>query len=69
MSYKREKFMRALQSRGFAIIREGANHTIVGKAGAKPEPVPRHREINRNTARRIARNLGIDWNEFEKEVS
>ena len=69
MSYKRERLMRALLSRGFVIIREGGSHTIVGKAGAKPEPVPRPREVNRNTTRRIVRNLGLDWDQIERELS
>jgi hypothetical protein len=68
MSYDRRKFMRALDARGFRVLREGANHTIVGMEGMRPEPVPRHREINRITARKIAKNLGINWAEIEREI-
>jgi hypothetical protein len=30
--------------------------------------VPRHSEINRLTVRRIAKNLGIDWDSFEADI-
>ncbi len=68
MSYDRRKLMQALQLRGFTVLREGGSHTIVGKPGHKPEPIPRHREINRITARKIAKNLGLDWDPFEQEI-
>ncbi|MBA3485491.1 MAG: type II toxin-antitoxin system HicA family toxin [Pirellulales bacterium] len=60
--------MAALAKRGFSVIREGSQHTIVGKAIGRREPVPRHREINRLTMRRIARNLEIPWDELEPEI-
>lgn len=60
--------MQALLHRGFTVLREGANHTIVGKEGVHPEPVPRHREINRITARKIAKNLGVEWDPFERDI-
>lgn len=68
MSYDRRKFMQALAERGFIVLREGSNHTIIGKPGGRPEPVPRHREVNRITARKIAKNLGVEWGAFEKEI-
>lgn len=68
MSYDRRNLMQALLLRGFTVLREGGSHTIVGKADGRPEPVPRHREINRITARKIAKNLGIEWDEFEREI-
>jgi predicted RNA binding protein YcfA (HicA-like mRNA interferase family) len=69
MSYPRRKVMRALASRGFQVVREGSRHTIVGSRKGVTEPVPRHSELNRHTTRRIARNLGIDWREFEKDIT
>lgn len=60
--------MKALAARGFEVLREGSSHTIVGKAGERGEPVPRHKEINRVTARKIAKNLGIEWEAFEQEI-
>jgi len=68
MSYKRRKLLQALFDRGFQVIREGASHTIVGREGSRSEPVPRHKEINRITARKIAANLDIDWDEFERDI-
>ncbi len=69
MSYKRQKVMKALASRGFGVIREGSRHTIVGNDEGLREPVPRHGDINRNTMRRIAKNLGLDWREIESEIA
>jgi len=68
MSYARRKVMQALNARGFQVLREGANHTIVGREGERGEPVPRHRELNRITTRKIAKNLGIHWNAFERDI-
>ena len=61
--------MRALNKRGYAVIREGAAHTIVRGPGGEQVPVPRHREIQRGTARAIAEQAGIDWQRFEREIS
>lgn len=68
MSFPRRKVMKALSDRGFTVLREGSRHTIVGKPGERGEPVPRHKEINRLTMRRIARNLEIDWDKFEADI-
>ena len=68
MSYAHRKVMKALADRGICVIREGSQHTIVGRPGDRREPVPRHKEINRLTMRRIARNLGIDWKSFEADI-
>ncbi|MHB1155461.1 MAG: type II toxin-antitoxin system HicA family toxin [Phycisphaerales bacterium] len=68
MSYARRKVLKALADRGFVVLREGGAHTIVAKPGQRREPVPRHNELNRLTTKRIARNLGIDWNSFESEI-
>lgn len=68
MSYKRRKVMKALADRGFEPVREGGRHTIVGDGSGKTEPVPRHAELNRQTTKRIARNLGVNWEQFEKDI-
>ena len=68
MSYARRKVLKALAKRGIVVLREGSRHTIVGRPGQRGEPVPRHAEINRATTRRIARNLGLDWDDFEGEI-
>jgi hypothetical protein len=68
MAYRRQKIMKAPAKRGIVVIREGSRHTIVGRPGGRGEPVPRHSEINRLTMRRIAKNLGIDWDNFVAEI-
>ena len=68
MSYQRCKVMKALADRGYVVLREGSRHTIVGKAGERGEPVPRHDEINRITMRRIAKNLGLEWASLEADI-
>lgn len=60
--------MKALSERGFFVIREGNRHTIIGDGCGVTEPVPRHNELNRNTTKRIARNLGLDWKTFEQDI-
>ena len=68
MSYERRKVMKTLQDRGFFIVREGSRHTIVGNEAGLTEPVPRHSQLNRHTTRRMVRNLGLDWANFEKDI-
>jgi hypothetical protein len=68
MSYARRKVLKALAERGIVVLREGSRHTIVGRPGDRGEPVPRHVEINRITTRRIARNLGLDWESSEADI-
>lgn len=68
MSFKRQKVLAALARRGFLILREGGAHTIVGKPNGPATSVPRHRELDRMTARAIAKQLGIDGRSFVKEL-
>jgi len=68
MSFQRRKIMQALADRGFSVLREGSSHTIVGVEGGNRAPVPRHKEINRLTARSIARSLDIEWKDFERDI-
>jgi predicted RNA binding protein YcfA (HicA-like mRNA interferase family) len=69
MSYKRRKFLEAQREQGWTVFREGGGHTIVQSADGKKVPSPRHKEINRDTARKIASETQIDWSEFKKAVS
>lgn len=69
MSYQRVKVIRALQARGFTIIREGGRHTIVGRPASVSIAIPRHRELNRFTVKGIAEDAGVDWDEFKREIS
>jgi mRNA interferase HicA len=68
MSFQRRKILRFLLQRGCRIVREGGEHTIVADAAGRTTAVPRHREVNRNTARKIARDLEIDPDLFMREV-
>lgn len=57
---KRFDLERHLREQGGALIREGGNHSIWrNPAKGKLSAVPRHREINDFTARKICRDLEI----------
>ena len=68
MSYKRTKIIRALKKYGFEFLREGGNHTILinGKINI---PVGRHNEINRDTAKIIAKEIGIEGMLFKEKFN
>jgi hypothetical protein len=68
MSFQRRKILRALSTFGCRIVREGAEHTIVEDAAGRTSALPRHRKINRRTARRIAKDLELDIEAFLREV-
>jgi mRNA interferase HicA len=42
----------------FALVREGGSHTVF-RYGSQNVVIPRHREINEQTARAILRDLSI----------
>jgi predicted RNA binding protein YcfA (HicA-like mRNA interferase family) len=69
MSYKRKKVLRALYRRGFVLLREGGEHTIVRDQKGHQIAVPRSRELNRYTVRGMAQDAEVSWDEFQKEVS
>jgi hypothetical protein len=68
VSFQRRKILHALFARGCRIIREGGEHTILGDDYGHTTAVPRHREVNRNTTRKIARDMEIEPEEFVREV-
>lgn len=51
--------IKALEGAGYRLHRNGSEHDIYVKKGARPIPVPRHREINENTAQTILKQAGI----------
>jgi len=58
---KRQELVSHLQSHGCQFLREGASHSIwVNPATGRKESMPRHREIKRQLARSICRNLSVD---------
>lgn len=68
MSYKRIKIIRALSEYGFKFLREGDNHTVFTN-GEVSIPVGRHKEIDRETAMLIAKEIGIKWHIFQQRIS
>jgi hypothetical protein len=68
MSYNRRKFWTALQAAGAQMVREGSGHTIVMGPNGRQSSIPRHSEVNRITARKIAKQLGIDWSDVERKL-
>jgi predicted RNA binding protein YcfA (HicA-like mRNA interferase family) len=69
MSFDRRKVMKALVARGFIVLREGGNHTIVRRSDGAQIAVPRGRSLKRYTVRGMAMDAGVDWNEFKRDVS
>lgn len=56
---KRRDLVKKLESAGYAIDRDDGNHTIYEKKGMRPVQVPKHREINENTANSILKAAGL----------
>ncbi len=56
---KRRDLVKKLESAGYVIDRDDGNHTIYEKKGMRPVQVPRHREINENTANSILKAAGL----------
>lgn len=56
---KRRDLIKKLESAGYSIARDDGDHTIYAKAGNRPVQVPRHREINENTAKAILKAAGL----------
>lgn len=56
---KRRDLIRQLEAAGYKKERDNGGHTIYTKEGCRPIPVPRHRELNENTAKSILRAAGL----------
>lgn len=56
---KRRDLIRRLEDAGYQLARDEGDHTVYRKANAQPIAVPRHREINENTAKTILRAAGL----------
>ena len=69
MSYSRRKVMKALGALGFLDVREGGRHTIVRSEDGNVIGIPRHRELRRGSVRGIAEDAGVDWNDFQADIS
>lgn len=57
---KRRDLIKKLESNGYRLDRDDGNHSIYEKQGGRPVQVPRHREINENTAKAILKAAGIN---------
>ena len=56
---KQRDLIRKLEKAGFVFKEHGGNHDTY-RRGSDIEQVPRHKEINEITARRILRKWGIE---------
>ena len=59
MSVSRRELLAYLQENGFALVREGGNHSIWGKQQLKIS-VKRHRTFDRITANEICKQAGLN---------
>lgn len=55
---KRRDLIKKLLAAGYTADRDG-DHTIYEKKGSRSVQVPKHREINENTARAILKAAGL----------
>ena len=56
---KRRDLVKRLTDAGYRIARDDGDHTIFEKPGYRPVQVPRHKEINEYTARKILKDAGL----------
>ena len=56
---KRRDLIKNLEAAGYKVDRDDGNHTVYEKEGSRPVQVPRHREINENTAKSILKVAGL----------
>lgn len=68
MSYQRRKILKALAKQGTVVLREGGGHTILCTAAGKQSSLPRHPQVDRHLARKIIRQLDLDWEQFEEDM-
>ncbi|NJL28784.1 MAG: addiction module toxin, HicA family [Thermoanaerobaculia bacterium] len=59
MSVKRRDLVRYLEENGFALVREGGNHSVYSD-GIKIVPVKRHRVFDRITANELCKQAGLE---------
>lgn len=55
---KRKDLVRLLETNGWWLLRNGANHDIYTN-GTRCEPIPRHAEIKEQLAKSIIRRQGL----------
>jgi predicted RNA binding protein YcfA (HicA-like mRNA interferase family) len=59
---KRRDLIRHLEHHGCQLLREGGNHSIyVNRKARRTSSVPRHHEINNDLARKICKDLEVQY--------
>ncbi len=56
---KRRDLIKKLEANGFNKTRDDGDHTIYKAPNKRAVQVPRHSEINENTARQILKDAGL----------
>lgn len=56
---KRRDLVKILEKNGFQKLRDNGDHTIYKAPNTRAVQVPKHREINENTARQILKDAGL----------
>lgn len=56
---KLKDLIRKLHNGGFRKVRDNGKHAIYLKQGTCPISVPRHKELNKETANAILKNAGL----------
>lgn len=56
---KRRDLIKKLAAAGYRKERDTGDHTVYAKPGSRPIPVPRHNEINEQTAKGILKTAGL----------
>jgi len=56
---KRRDLIKLLEAGGFKLFRDDGPHSIYKALGKPRIPVPRHREIDENTAKQIIKDAGL----------
>lgn len=56
---KRRDILKRLLDADYKIIRDEGDHTNLWKPGSRVIQLPRHREVNENTARQILKDAGL----------
>ena len=58
---KRTDLVKTLEEMGCVLIRHGGKHDWYHNPATRmSQPIPRHREIDKNLCRKICKDLGID---------
>ena len=59
MSVTRRELVKHLETHGFRLLREGANHSIYTN-GERTIPIKRHRTLDRITANELCKQAGVE---------